>query len=77
MHVLDRLLTVPESAKLAGVSARTFWALISSGRTPAVVRIGRSVRLRASDMDLWIRLGCPSREVVDAEKASREGGEPK
>jgi len=65
MPVIESLLRVPEAAQLAGVSQRTFWKLISTGRTPETVRIGRSVRLRASDIDAWIRLGCPSREQFE------------
>ena len=74
MAVIESLLKVPEAAKLTGVSARTFWKLIASGRTPEIVRINRSVRLRASDLDLWIRLGCPSREQLEAVKGKQREG---
>ena len=77
MPVIESLLRVPEAAKLTGVSPRTFWSLLASGRAPDVVRIGRAVRLRASDVDLWIRLGCPSREALEAEKAENEKGPAK
>lgn len=75
MPVIESLLRIPEAAKLAGVSPRTFWKLIAVGGAPETVRIGRAVRLRASDIDLWIRLGCPSRERLEQEKEARRAGE--
>jgi len=72
MPVIESLLKIPEVAKLAGVSPRTVWKLISSGRAPELVCIGRARRMRASDVDLWIRLGCPSRECLEAEKIARQ-----
>ena len=76
MPVVESLLTVPQVAKLVGLAPRTIWKLISAARAPEVVRLGRSVRLRASDVDLWIRLGCPSREVFEAEKAGGKAVRP-
>lgn len=70
MPVIESLLRVPEVAKLAGIAPRTMWKLIATGRSPEVVRIGRAVRMRASDVDLWIKLGCPNREQVEAAKAA-------
>jgi len=73
MPVLESLLRIPDAAKLCGVSPRTFWTLIANGRAPQVVRIGRCVRLRASDVNRWIRLGCPAREEFEARKEALEG----
>lgn len=74
MPTLERLLTVPEAARLAGISPRTFWKLISTAQTPEVVRIGRCVRLRASDIDRWLGMGCPNRDRFDAAKELAAGG---
>lgn len=71
MPIIDRLITIPEAAKLAGISERSFWDMVKSDRTPQVVRLGRSVRMRASDFDIWIQLGCPSREQFETEKNAR------
>lgn len=68
MPVIESLLRVPDAAKLAKLSERTFWKLIADERTPAVIRIGRAVRLRASDVDLWLRLGCPDRLTFELER---------
>ena len=72
MPVIESLLRVPDVAKLAGIAPRTMWKLIATARAPEVIRIGRAVRMRASDVDLWIKLGCPSRDRLEAEKAENE-----
>lgn len=66
---MDTLLTVREVADRLRVSSRQVWKLTSSGRMPAPVRLSRSVRWRASDIDRFIELGCPSREAFDADRA--------
>ena len=71
MPVIESLLPIPAAAKLAGISARTFWKMIAENRTPEVVRIGRSVRLRASDIDLWIKLGCPDRRDFESHRTAQ------
>ena len=68
--MIDSLLTVPEAARIAKVSTRTFFKLIATGRAPEVIKIGRASRIRASDADLWIRLGCCTRDELEAAKAT-------
>jgi len=58
----ERLLSIGAVAERLSVSPRAVWKWVSAGRMPAPVRIGRSVRWRARDIDEFIRLGCPSRE---------------
>ncbi|MBP7746436.1 MAG: AlpA family phage regulatory protein [Phycisphaerae bacterium] len=58
----DRLLRVQEVGHRLGVSARQCWKLLASGRLPAPVRLGRSVRWRDSDIARFVRDGCPSRD---------------
>lgn len=70
----DRLLTIPQAAGITCISPRTLWKLLAADRAPEIVRIGRSVRLRASDVDLWIELGCPSRADLELAKTRRTGG---
>lgn len=71
MPVIESLLRIPDAAKLTGISPRKFWQLLATGHAPPLVRIGRAARVRASDLDLWLRLGCPNRETLEAEKARR------
>ena len=74
MTVLDRLLTVPQSASLTAVSPEKFEELIREERTPEVVQVGGFTRLRASDIDLWLSLGCPDRTEFDVAKKLAVGG---
>ena len=58
MPVIESLIGVRDLAKLLGLSQRSVWKLLSVGRCPPALRIGRSVRFRASECDRWIRAGC-------------------
>lgn len=67
MGTVDReLLTVRDVAAATCLSTRSIWKLLASGRMPAAVRIGRSVRWRAAEIRAWIDAGCPSRDRWDA-----------
>ena len=61
------LLNVKDIASRLRVSARQVWKLHSSGRLPEPVRLGRWVRWRATDIERWVRMGCPDRERFEAE----------
>ena len=66
------LMTIAESAKQQSISIRHHWNLIASGRFgPALIRLGRSVRIRANELDQWLDAGAPSKEVW---AAMRDGG---
>jgi predicted DNA-binding transcriptional regulator AlpA len=56
---LRELLTAAESAEMAGVAKRSWWRYVSSGKAPAPVRLGGSVRWRRSELAEWIQAGCP------------------
>ncbi len=45
--------------ELLNLSTRTVWRLLSAGKLPKPVRIGRSVRWSRSDLETWIANGCP------------------
>jgi excisionase family DNA binding protein len=63
---VPELLTVEQAAEMAGVGKRSWWRFSSSGKAPAPVRIGRSVRWRRAEIAEWIAAGCPRvrREVA-------------
>ena len=65
------LLTVKEVAKRLKVSVRQVWKLNASAQIPQPVRLARSVRWRATDLADWIDMGCPSREVFEADRDAR------
>jgi len=59
----DRLLVnANEVARLLSISSRTLWKLASAGRVPEPVRLGRSVRWRAGELQAWVDAGCPPQE---------------
>ncbi|MBI5864816.1 MAG: excisionase family DNA-binding protein [Planctomycetes bacterium] len=68
--VVDRLLTVREVAARLGISGRQIQKLLASGRFPAPVRLGRSVRWRDGDVSRFIDCGCKMAEF----KARSAGG---
>ena len=45
--------------ELLNLSARTVWRLLSAGKLPQPVRIGRSVRWSREKLEAWIAEGCP------------------
>jgi excisionase family DNA binding protein len=53
---------VRDLAAAMSTSERGIWKLLSAGRLPdgAVVRVGRSVRIRRESVETWIRAGCPA-----------------
>ena len=61
-----QMLTVRDVAARLRISTRQVRKLLASGRIVAPERISRSVRWRADLVDLWIVLGCPSRERFEA-----------
>lgn len=68
---MSELLTVREVASQLKVSPRQVWKLRASGRLPDSLNISRSVRWRASDIDEWVRLGCPTREQFEQARGKR------
>jgi len=53
------LLTLPQVAKLCGVSPRTLWGWAKSGIAPAPLKIGKhTVRYSRSAYLAWIAGGC-------------------
>jgi excisionase family DNA binding protein len=67
MSVMTKqLLTAKALSEMLSLSKRTVFRLNSSGRIPAPVRIGGSVRWRQSDIEKFISLDCPDRESFEA-----------
>ena len=48
------LLTVPEAAQALGVGRSQMYAMLARGQVPCV-RLGRSVRVPAEDLTMWVR----------------------
>ena len=56
MH--DELINAKEVADMLNCSTRQVWKLMASGRLPQCLRLGRSVKWRLSDIQMFIRIGC-------------------
>ncbi len=54
------LLTLPQVAKLCGVSQRTVWGWATDGTAPSALKIGKgTVRYSRRAYERWIAAGCP------------------
>ena len=56
------LIGAKEAARLCGVGRTTWFLLVSSGKAPAPVRLGRRVLWNRAELEAWIIAGCPVRE---------------
>lgn len=61
----EKLLTAKSVGEILSLSKRQIFRLKSSGRIPAPVRIGGSVRWKQTDIESWIALGCPDRKMFE------------
>lgn len=59
------LIDSKEAAKLLKVSPRTLWAMRTTGRMPAPVRIGRAIRWSREVLKQWVEAGAPSCRPVE------------
>lgn len=75
MPIVEALLTKAEVAKLARLTPRTIDRMLAADPPliPEPARIGvgnrRRVRFRASDIDAWLRAGCPDRVTFERQRA--------
>jgi predicted DNA-binding transcriptional regulator AlpA len=54
------LINAEELARIMDISERTLWRLLSGGKVPQPVRIGRNTRWRLAEVEEWIASGCPA-----------------
>lgn len=59
LTTLPTLLTIQQVAKLLQVSTRSVRRFRATGKLPAPILIGKSVRWRGEDLQKWIEGGCP------------------
>lgn len=57
-----KLINASDLAEMLGISERTIWRLIASGKLIQPIRIGKSVRWRLEQVNQWIESGCPTTE---------------
>lgn len=54
------LLSATSAAALCGISPDTLRRLADAGSAPRPLRLGRAVRWRRADIEVWVEAGCPS-----------------
>lgn len=64
-------LTATELASRLGISRAHVWKLLSLGRLPAPVRLGRAVRWDKRVVDAWLAAGAPPSAQWERMKDSR------
>ena len=66
MPTIESLISIEQVAKLTGMSVRWVFDAISKELIgPRPVRLGGRQRFRASDIDKWLKAGCPDRQTWD------------
>jgi len=56
------LLTSSQTAKIIGVTIRTWYVYDQLGKVPKPVRIGRKLFWHKDELYAWINSGCPKRD---------------
>jgi predicted DNA-binding transcriptional regulator AlpA len=69
----ERLLTAKAVGEMLSLSKRQIFRLNSSGKLPAPIRIGGSVRWAESTIAAWLKVGAPDRKTFEA--MQKAGGE--
>ena len=61
--IREKLLTAAAVGEMLSLSKRQIFRLNSSGKIPAPVRIGGSVRFIESEISAWLQAGAPDRRT--------------
>jgi excisionase family DNA binding protein len=56
----EKMIKVKDVAEKIKVNRSTVYKLLSAGKIPSPVKIGRSVRWRLAEINAWISAGCPT-----------------
>ncbi len=51
-----------DAARMLGLSRSSWLAMVSSGRAPGGIRLGRRVVWRVSELSDWLAAGAPQRD---------------
>ena len=67
----SRLITIPQAARVLGLSENRVYDLARQGRIP-IVRLGRQIRIDTDVFDEWIRAGgCGLSETANRQNDPR------
>lgn len=64
-------LSAEEVAEALGISRAHVFKLVSSGRLPKPVKLGRAVRWPRKDLEEWLASGAPSRDRWELMRAQK------
>ena len=64
------LLSAADCARICGISRRSWFRYVASGKTPACIRLNTNPKWHREIIELWIRWGCPVRETFEAMQQS-------
>ena len=67
-NISEKLLNVRETAAVLGISTRQVHRLRSAGRICPFLKVGGSVRVRASTLTDWLNMYCPNLDEFKARK---------
>ena len=59
----DTIYTIPEVAKYLKISRSKIYLLVTRGQIP-YIRIGRNVRIRETDLKMWIEANSVSQPIA-------------
>ena len=65
-QITEKLLTAKNLGQMLSLSKRQIFRLNSSGKLPAPIRIGGSVRWAESTIAAWLNAGAPDRKTFEA-----------
>jgi predicted DNA-binding transcriptional regulator AlpA len=71
IEALPLLIPAAVCAKMCGVSRSHWHVLLSSGRVPASIKLGRKRLWNKADILEWISHGCPDGKLWSAMQASK------
>lgn len=54
-----------DAARMIGLSRSSWLGLVSSGRAPGAIRLGRRLVWRVGELSDWLKAGAPNRDAWD------------
>lgn len=57
-----------DAARMLGISRSSWLALVSGGRAPGGIRLGRRVVWRVGELGDWLKAGAPTRDAWDRQR---------
>jgi predicted DNA-binding transcriptional regulator AlpA len=61
-----------DAARMVGISRSSWLALVSAGRAPGGIRLGRRVVWRVGELSDWLEAGAPARDAWERQRKSKK-----